>query len=184
MREVLLSLIRRNLNLNPLTHRKISGRVNFRGLAKFVKKPQISANDTTTNQASEAKLRVKEARETLKSLLGINEIDASKILPSWKKIPKVSKNLIPKNYHICIDEGLDKEVLLKYPFLLFELNLADKKDSLKTLPMSLPTSIPLARLSMRKLHTYVILRPHELMQIIQDLALFFEVTIFYFILKH
>lgn len=184
MREVLLSLIRHNLNLKPLTHRKISGRVNFRGLAKFVKKPQFSVNDTTTNQATEAKLRVKEARETLKSLLDINEIDVSKILPSCKKIPKMSKYLIPKNYDICMDEGLDKEVLLKYPFLLFDLNLANKKDSLKTLPMSLPTSIPLARLCMRRLHTYVILRPHELMQIIQDLALLFEVTIFYFIQRH
>ncbi|XP_066257232.1 transcription termination factor, mitochondrial [Euwallacea similis] len=118
---------------------------------------------------------LKLAKSKIQNILSMQEADAMTIVSSNKKLLTTPSYLIKQNSELCKEKGLTGTVFMKYPFLLSEACLLKKLDSLQKLPISLETSIPLARLSINRINEIGSERD-DIIKRIKDLVRIFGVT--------
>lgn len=91
----------------------------------------------------------------LEQLLGITTFTAMTIADKYKKLSLVSGKVLSDNFEMCIDTGLTKNAIMKYPEILSQKDLNMKIDLLRDLPLKMNDRASLLRLNYKALSNFV-----------------------------
>ncbi|XP_050310035.1 transcription termination factor, mitochondrial isoform X2 [Anthonomus grandis grandis] len=95
------------------------------------------------------------ARDKLQNVLDISKHKALNVVESCKKLFDTPSSCISENYKICIKHKINKETVLKYPFLLCDSNLQKKLTVLQKIPIPLNSLIPLTQFTLIQLKFFM-----------------------------
>lgn len=91
----------------------------------------------------------------LENLLGIRTFTAMNIADKYKKLSLVNGKVLSDNFEMCIEAGLTKNTIMKYPEILSQKDLNMKIDLLRDLPLKINDRASLLLLNYKALSNFV-----------------------------
>ncbi|KAG5889013.1 hypothetical protein JTB14_033942 [Gonioctena quinquepunctata] len=101
------------------------------------------------------KICKKNAIKKLQELFNFRPFEASEIVSRNDKFFKIPTYNIGENYYSCVNQGITKYTMMKYPGILAESDVPAKIKTLKSLPLDINSTAPLILLNASTLINFI-----------------------------